>query len=255
MTEILHGTRSFFFWPEHYFPNYLKKLQLLFLLFAVIFCLWLPKSPGGKIGALALLGLTVFTPRMLQLLHPEGKYHALTLTAYALVFAGAIAIINRAGHTLVRNLSIALSFILIAGYTIQCNWISTVNYLNTLAHYTTLTQVLAQARAIPNVQWDGKKIAVVGSYDMPSDYPFKPATGVANKFMDAKHMQDLAQLMRERVTFVEADESMPKVLEYAKTHQPWPNPSSIGVVDSIGVVVFSKTEGNRNDPHGRMIYR
>ena len=70
----------------------------------------------------------------------------------------------------------------------QCNWISTVNYLNTLAHYTTLTQVLARVRSIPDAQWDGRKIAVVGRYDMSTDYPYKPATGVATKFMDAKHM-------------------------------------------------------------------
>jgi hypothetical protein len=46
--------------------------------------------------------------------------------------------------------------------------------------------------------------------------------------------------MRDEATFVEADKTMPKVLEYAATHAPWPDPDSVGVVDSIGVVVLSK---------------
>lgn len=241
LTKITEGTRSFFFWPESYFPNYLKKLQLLIFLFGSLLCFWMPKSYARKLGAFALLTLIVFAPRFLQLLHPGGKYHALTLTAYALVFSGAVLIVNRAGYTYLRNLSIVLSFFLVAGYILQCNWISTVNYLNTLAHYSTLTQVLARVRSIPDAAWDGKQIVVVGSYNMPSEYPFRPATGVASNFMDAGHMQKLAQLMREQVNFVEANESMLKILEYAKTHQPWPSPESVSVVDSKGLVVFSST--------------
>ena len=244
VSEIMQGTRSFFLWPENYFPDYLKKLQLVFIAGAGIFCLLLPKSPGGKIGAVVLLVLASFTPRILQLIHPAGTYHNLTLTAYALVIAGAVLIINRAGRAVViRNTSTILAFFLIAGYIMQCNWISTVNYLNTLAHYTTLTQVLARARSLPDKNWDGKKIAVVGKYNMSSDYPFKSATGVAVSYMDAFHMQHLANLMRDDVSFVEADSTMPEVLEYAATHAPWPNPASVGVVNGMGVVVFSKSTG------------
>jgi hypothetical protein len=241
ITEIMQGTRSFFLWPENYFPDYLKKLQLVFLAGGAIFCLLLPKSPGGKIGAVLLLVLASFTPRILQLIHPAGTYHNLTLTAYALVIAGAVLIINRAGRTvIIRNISTIRAFVLIAGYIMQCNWVSTVNYLNMLAHYTTLTQVLARVRSLPEKNWDGKKIAVVGKYNMSSDYPYKSATGVAVKFMDAFHMQHLANLMRDDVTFLEADNTMPEVLEYAATHPSWPNPASVGVVNGMGVVVFSK---------------
>jgi hypothetical protein len=243
-SEIMQGTRSFFMWPENYFPDYLKKLQLLFMAGAGIFCLLLPKSLGGKIGALILLVLASFTPRILQLIHPAGTYHNLTLTAYALVIAGAVVIINRASRTVaIRNTSSILAFFLIAGYIMQCNWISTVNYLNTLAHYTTLTQVLARVRSLPDKNWNGKKITVVGKYNMSSDYPFKSATGVAVSYMDAFHMQHLANLMRDDVTFVEADSTMPAVLEYAATHVPWPSPASVGVVNGMGVVVFSASNG------------
>ena len=46
--------------------------------------------------------------------------------------------------------------------------------------------------------------------------------------------------MRDDVTFVEADSTMPDVLKYAATHAPWPDPASVGVVNGMGVVVFSK---------------
>jgi len=33
---------------------------------------------------------------------------------------------------------------------------------------------------------------------------------------------------------------MPKILQYAEAHRPWPDPGSVAVVDGIGVVVLSK---------------
>jgi hypothetical protein len=239
---IWNGTRSFFFWPESYFPDYLKTVQLVLLGVAGVCCLWVPKRLPDKIASAALLVLASFTPRVLQLLHPEGHYHSLTLTSYALLFAGAVMIINRTGNTFVRNASVALASFLLASYVIQCNWISTVGYLNTQAHFETLTQILARLRSIPDSRWDGKTIAVVGMYDMPNDYPLKQYEGIAPKFMDAKHMDSMAHLMRDEANFVVADQTMPKLLEYAATHAPWPSPGSVGIVDGTAVVVFSKTQ-------------
>jgi hypothetical protein len=237
--QVFTGTRSFFFWPENYFPGYLKNVQLIFMAIAGLLCLWIPKRSWAKVFAVAIFAIACFAPRILQLIHPEGTYHTLTLTAYALVIAGALAIILRAAPTVVRNASAILAFFLIAGYVLQCNWISTVNYLNTMAHFATLTQLLAKIRSLPDTNWDGKTIAVVGTYDMASDYPFKSGAGVAPKFMDAEHMGQLARLMRDKAAFVQADQTMPKVLEYAATHPAWPNPASVGVVDGLGVIVFS----------------
>jgi hypothetical protein len=237
---IWTGTRSFFLWPESYFPDYLKVVQLVLLAVAGIYCLWVPERLAGKIAAVALLGLASFTPRALQLLHPEGHFHSLTLTGYAVLIAGAVMIINRAGPVVARNVSIGIVSFLIAGYIIQCNWVSTVGYLNMLAHFQTLTQVLARARSIPNADWDGKTIVVVGTYDMSNDYPLKQYEGIAPRFMDAKHMDRMAHLLRDEATFVAADQTMPKVLEYAATHAPWPSPGSVGIVDGAAVVVFSK---------------
>src|SRR5262249_30991211 len=135
IVEIVQGTRSFLLWPENYFPNYLKAMQLAFLGVAGLFCLWVPKGIGNKIGAVVLLRIATFTPRILQVLAPKGHFHSLTLTAYAILFAGAVMVIHRTGRIFTRNLSLILATFLIAGYLIQCNWISTVNYLNMLAHY------------------------------------------------------------------------------------------------------------------------
>ncbi len=237
---VLNGTRSFFFWPEAYFPDYLKAIQLVFLVVAGAMCLWLPKRFTRKLAAAALLVLGIFAPRVLQLLHPDGSYHSLALTAYAVLIAGTVMIVTTAGRTATRNLSVLVAAFLIAGYVMQCNWISTVNYLNTSAHFNTLTQVLARLRALPDAQWDGKKVAVVGHYDMPSDYPFKLSTGVANKFIDAEHLNALARAMRDEATFVAVDQAMPKAIDYATKHAPWPAPESVAVIDGMGLVIFSK---------------
>jgi len=237
--EIWRGTRGFFIWPERYFPEYLKDLQLLILAAGGIVCISMPRGLLTKATAVALLVLAVFTPRLLQLVHPEGQYHSLTLTGYAVLIAGAAMIVFRSARAPARNASIIVALFLVAGYVMQCNWISTVNYLNTFAHFETLTQVLARLRSLPEAGWDGKRIAVVGRYEMPSAYPFTTHDAVATKFLDATHMQSMARLMRDEATFVTADTTMPRVLDYARSHSPWPSPASVAVVDGIGVVVFS----------------
>jgi len=238
--EILKGTRAFFFWPENYFPDYLKKIQLVFLLGAAMLCLWLPKSAANKIASLSLLLLCLFTPRLLQLLHPKGDFHDLTLTAYAVLVAGFLMILFRAGPMLVRNLSGLLAMFLIGGYLIQCNWISTVGYLNTLAHYSTMTQIMTQIKSLPADGWDGRTVAVLGSHDMYTEYPFKKATGIASEFVDARHMLRIARLMREDMTFIDISEATPDARKYAAKQSPWPRPGSLGVAGGMAVLVLSQ---------------
>ena len=239
-TEVVQGTRSFFFWPENYFPEYLKKLQLFFLLGAIFYCLWVPRGVVLKLMAALVFVLIVLAPRLLQFIHPAGHYHNLTLTGYAIVIAGFVMIVMRSGQTPVRNLSLIMASALVVGYVMQCNWISTVNQLNFYAHYSTMSQILGRIESLPADQLNGRKVVVVGSYDMPSDYPFRPATGVAKEFIDADHIQKLARLMREDVIFVKADSSMPAALDYAAHHASWPRPDSVGMVDGMAVLVLSR---------------
>lgn len=242
--EVLRGTKSFFLYPENYFPDYLKKFQLVFLFGAAALCLLLPKGAANKIAALTVLVLCLFTPRTLQLLHPKGVFHNLTLTAYAVVVAGCLMILFRAGHTLVRNLSALFAFLLIGGYLIQCNWISTVGYLNTLAHYSTMTQLMTQIKSLPADGWDGKTVAVLGSHGMYSEYPFKKATGVSSEFIDTGHMQWMAQLLRENMVFIDMSQATPGAREYAAKQVPWPRPGSLGRSGGMAVLVLSKQSGN-----------
>lgn len=240
VSEVVKGTRSFFLWPESYFPYYLKYLQMVFLASAAVICVWIPKGLAKKISALGLLSAALFAPRLLQIIHPSGHYHNLALTAYAVVIAGLVMIVVRAGSILVRNLALVFASVLIAGYILQCNWISTVDQLNTYAHTSTLNQIISRVWVLPAEQWDGGKVVVVGSYDMPHGYPFKSATGVATAYIDASHMQNLARLMRKDITFVPLDKTMPSVAQYAATHPVWPHSGSVGVVDGVAVVVLSK---------------
>jgi len=59
-------------------------------------------------------------------------------------------------------------------------------------------------------------------------------------------MQRLANLMRDDVSFKEADNTTPGAMEYARTHPSWPHPASVGVMDGTGVVVFSITDKAAN---------
>lgn len=240
--EVLKGTRSFFMWPEHYFPDYLKKLQLVFLAGAIVVCAWLPKGATKKIGASSILIVSLFTPRLLQFVDPTGWFHNLTLTAYAVVVSGLVMILLRAGPILTRNVSSLMSLILIGGYLIQCNWISTVCYLNTLAHYSAMTQILTRLRSLPAEGWDGKTVAVVGKLKMYTDYPYLRTTGVAAEFLDAQHIGNFAHLLREDMMFIKAQQAPPAVQKYAESHAPWPNPDSIGVADGMAVLVLSKAQ-------------
>jgi hypothetical protein len=238
LNEIIEGTKSFFLWPENYFPYYLKILQLIFVITAAVVCLWLPKSVSRKIAAVAMLVIATFVPRILQLIHPSGTYHALTLTSYAVVIAGCTMVINRVGLKM-RNASVIVSIGLILGFIMQCNWISTVNHLNTFAHYTTLTQILARISSLPSEKPGEEKVIVVGEYKMPSDYPFKRATGVATNYINAKGMQHLARLMRQKTVFIDVDHTMQDVLDYAVAHASWPDFESVNIVNGTKVVVLS----------------
>jgi hypothetical protein len=79
---------------------------------------------------------------------------------------------------------------------------------------------------------------------MGREYPFKPATGVATSYLTPSLMQNLARLLRDEAVFVAADQTMPKVLEYAATREAWPHPDSVGVVDGRGVVVLATKAEN-----------
>jgi hypothetical protein len=240
LPAIVQGTRSFYFWPEAYLPNLLKKVQLVFLAGSALACFLLPRPWWDKAAALVLLGAACFAPRSLQSLHADGWYHQLALTAYALVIAAAVLLVMRAAPVLIRNGAALLAGLLIAAYVAQCNWISTVNHLNTMAHFTTMTQVLARLRGLPSTDWDGRTIAVVGEYDMGNAYPYKRSTGVASEFLRARHMEKLAKLMRDEARFINANVTMPSIMKFAAARPIWPHPASVGVVNGVGVVVLSK---------------
>jgi hypothetical protein len=237
--QMLLGWKGFFLWPEPYLPGYLKSLQLILMLGAFLVCLLAPTRLASRGLAAAALVLATLAPRILQVVHPEGQYHNLTLTAYAVVVAGFLMIVARFGHTLLRNVSVVIAALILGGYVVQDSWISTVNHLNTLAHYSTMTQVLARLRSLPADGWDGKTVVVGGSYAMSTEYPYRRATGVASQYMDPVHMQRLARLMRDEAVFIPLEAASDDQRRLAAGLKPWPHPSSVGIVDGAGVVLLS----------------
>lgn len=245
--EVIQGTRGTLLYPEAYFPESLKNLQLLFLASAAGLCLWLPKRWTLKLAAVVLLVAATFSPRLLQILHPAGTYHNLTLTAYALLVAGALMLVLRSGFMLLRNATAAMGALLIAGYLIQCNWISTVGHLNTLAHYATMSQILSRLNNLPAEDWDGKTVVVVGSYGMYSGYPFKRATGLASEFINEGHFRNFAWLLRDRRNFIAGDKVPTDVQTFAASKPSWPHTGSIGIKDGMAVVVLSSPSGRTRE--------
>jgi hypothetical protein len=140
--------------------------------------------------------------------------------------------------------SIVASAVLLWGYLLQCNWISTVNYLNTSAHRAAFTQVLASLQSVGRDAWDGRNVVVVGRLNMSAEFPFRQSDGVASEFLDGVHMQEISRLMRTGVTFAPDDGTDPRVREFATGRRPWPHPQSVGIIEDTGVVVLS------NDRYG-----
>lgn len=237
---VLNESRAFFVWPEAYLPQALKGLHAVFVAAAALGCLLVPRGLKAKAAALALLVLLLLAPRTLQLLHPAGNFHKLTLTAYALVIAACALAVVRAGGTMVRNVALAAGGVLLAGYVVQCNWVSTVNYLNTQAHMATVTQILARVRSLPDASWDGRTVAVVGRYDMAGSFPYRGATGVASEYLGARHMNFIARLLRDEARFVGPEDWPAGVAAFAAGRPVWPHPESVGISDGVAVVVLSQ---------------
>lgn len=240
LKAVLDGTRASLVWPENYFPATLKDLQLSLLFVGVLLAVWLPKGIVNKLLATGMIVMAFFAPRVLQVIHPSGHYHNLTLTAYASLAAGALALIYRFRKTALSNIATCIAVLLLVGFIAQANWISSVNYLNMVAHFSTTSQILSRLGSLPNSGWDGRRILLVGNYSMPNYYPFKRATGVATDFIDPNHFSAMAKLLRTEVEVIHEVDGSAQALAFAATRRPWPDSESIGVVDGVGIVVLAK---------------
>jgi hypothetical protein len=243
---LSQGARAFFIWPEHYFPAYLKVLQLPLIGGAALACLVVPRTWAARVAAIVVFAMALAAPRTLNLLHPGGKFHSLTLTAYAIAIAGSLMIVLRSAPALLRNVAVVVAALVVAGYVIQCNWISTVNHQNSVAHFAQATQILARVRAIGDPRWDGTTIVVSGSMKLLEEYPFLRATGVASDFVRATHLQYLTRLLRDDVKVIPIEEASPAAQAAAATLPAWPNPQSVAIVDGVAVVVLGKSTSMSN---------
>lgn len=232
------GSRAFFIWPEHYFPGYLKALQLVLVAAAGLACLLVPRTWAARAAAMGVFGLALIAPRALHLLHPGGHFHQLTLTAYAVAVAGSLAVVLRSAPILLRNAAALVAALVVAGYVVQCNWISTVNHQNTTAHFSQATQILARARSLHDPSWDGKTLVVAGTLKLYDGYPFRRTTGVATDFISAAHLQYVTRLLRDTAKIVPVEEATATVQAAAAQLPSWPHPGSVIVVDGVALAVL-----------------
>lgn len=236
---VIEGTRSFLFWPENYFPAGLKAIQLGLIAAAALACLFQPVSIAKKV-VLAICAVGgLLAPRALQILHPLGTYHNLTLTAYGMVVAGAVMLALRARSNFWRNLICVATIALIFKYVMLSNWISTVNYLNYSAHQSVLTQILTRIRDFPPATITQPEVAVIGTLKMPDAYPFLSQTGIATDYISLNHLGKFSALMGQPVKFVGADHLPQPVLEVIKSVPVWPAPGSVFNAGGTVVVVLS----------------
>ena len=242
---IIAGSKAFFLYPENYFPEFLKKLQLLLIAGGALAATLLSSGAKNKTLACLLIAAAAVSPRLLQFIHPTGQFHNLTLTAYAVLVAGLISILLKSRSNPVRSISILLCGALIWGFTVQCNWISTVGYLNHQAHFSLTNRILARLDALPADAWDGRSVAVFGRYAMPAEYPFLKATGIAPDFVDSDHMYFLARILRDKTSFIETDSAPAAAKEYALSHKPWPHQDSVGIAGGVAVVILSSPAGKK----------
>jgi hypothetical protein len=245
---LFNGSRSFFLWPENYFPGGLKKLQLVLVGGAALVCLLVPRTWAMRAAALAALALATLAPRALQLVHAAGSFHNLTLTAYAIVVAGSLMVLQRAGPIVIKNVSAVVASLVIFGYLVECNQISMVNYLNTVAHFSQTTQILARLRSLPSPQWDGATVVIAGSLPLYHDYPFLRGTGISNDFVAATHIQHLTRLLRDNVKVLPIEKADQQVRNLADSLPAWPNPASVATLNGIAVVNLGKG-GSEGPPH------
>lgn len=175
----------------------------------------------------------------MQLIHPHYDYHDMTLTAYAISIAGSLTIINKAGNIIYRNIGNLIAIIMIWSYIIQCNWVSTVNHFNNIAHFSIMTEVFSRAGTAKPESWDGKTIIVDGKYKMLSSYPYRKAGGVSPEYIDEEHMQSLTTLLRRDISIISIGNSDLSFQKLAKSLPVWPASGSLVIKDGIAIVKMS----------------
>ena len=241
LSVILKASRGAFVWPENYFPLWAKQLQLILIAMAGLYCLISTAGAGRKFAVLVLLLLGLLAPRALQFVHPQGAFHNLTLTAYAVVIAGAFAIVARCAGAIVRNAALVTAVLIVYAYLVQANWMATVNQLNWAAHQLTMSQILGRIDSLPRDAWDGKTVAVYGKLELVDTYPYRKQTGIAVSFIDEEHFQRFSRLLRQEVQVVTSKEMSADLRRTVEGLPTWPAAGSVQLVGNMAVVVLSRT--------------
>jgi hypothetical protein len=139
---------------------------------------------------------------------------------------------------------------MLLGYMFQNNKAAYAQVLATNAEFHRANRILARIEQLPQYTNNKPKfIAFIGkrtSLKLFRNKPFLQSTGISSELMISQsRFEKMLKLLRvnnvHRITS-KNDERYKLAIEYAKTHEPWPHPSSIAYLDGIIVVVLD----NRN---------
>ena len=243
--QSIYPESSYFTWKD-------KALCAVVYLGAIAGIAAMARRMRGRSGAAVLMFLmALFAPRVLQVAHPDGNYHELTLTGYGVYLAGAAAFAMEMKNRIARS---AVQLVLVV---LICSFIHSNNVgaaalafdYQAIMHWG--NRVLAMIEADPRCavqmgSWAPKRIMFVGDAYRVSDWfyrgrPFVTAVGIADGIPNIV-FDSIFRLLRVNATSVGIPpQTHSEGLAYAARHEAWPHPESVTVLrDGTIVVVLSK---------------
>ncbi len=229
-----------------YFSRPLSYLALPLYIGAVA-AVW-ARSEGfaRKAAAASLLGLAFLAPRSLQAVHPRANYHELTLFGHAVFLSGAGALALSLAWRRLRSVMQACALLLIAGFIHSNNVGASALVFDYQAVMHWANRILDRVEQHPRYHEIGnrsvRRIVFVGDLYEVSDWfyrgrPFVAATGIADGVPNIV-FDKLLNLLRSNVTDQGIrPEAKRQAVLYALSHQPWPHPDSVTILDDGTIVV------------------
>jgi hypothetical protein len=242
------GMRLPSIYPESLYFTPTHKLMCLAVYAAAFAGLWASgRMMAARIGACALFLAALFAPRAVQVFHPGGNYHELTLTGYGVFIAASAAFAMNVSGRWPRTGVQAVVALLIAGFLHSNNVGASALVFDYQAIMHWGNRILARVEQHPRYSAPPagavRKAVFVGDLYKVSEWyyrgrPFVQAVGIAdgvpNIIFDA-----IFRLLRVNAsTDGLSDGSRRQAAAFAAGRPAWPHPDSVTVLEDGTIVVI-----------------
>ena len=238
--------KNIFLKQQSYFPSYAKNILLA--LFVIAITSIIIKKCSSPIRAIMLSSLLIclsFIPCVLQVIHPAGRYHVLTLTSVAVLFAGITAIIFINKWTFLKNISVILIVFVLYIFACENNRKSVISLQSTRAEQMLASRMLARAEALPEYfQMEKKTFVFIGKlprHEIDCEYPFLSSVGVGGYRLNGPRGWAVLRLLRTKV-YPPTAKQIQVAKDHIKSRRGWPHLDSVFIVDNIVVVILSNPQ-------------